>query len=151
MRTWKLLLAGSLLCVQAGIAQGQEPTAATPARIDTTALISDATEVALEWLATVDSGTYAESWADAAAFFKEAVTEETWIGQLNKVRKPLGDIAARALVESQYTTLLPTAPEGEYVILRFKSSFEAYPDATETVTPMKDPDGVWRVAGYFIK
>jgi ribosomal protein S17E len=37
------------------------------------------------------------------------------------------------------------------VVIQFKTSFEHNPDAVETVTPMKDSDGQWRVSGYYIK
>ena len=41
--------------------------------------------------------------------------------------------------------------DGDYVVIVYRSSFAAAPAATETVTPMRDPDGHWRVAGYFVK
>jgi len=42
-------------------------------------------------------------------------------------------------------------PDGEYVVIRFETSFENKKSAIETVTPMLDQDGKWRVSGYFIK
>jgi Protein of unknown function (DUF4019) len=35
--------------------------------------------------------------------------------------------------------------------MEFNTSFEHKAAATETVTPMKDVDGQWRVSGYYIK
>ena len=58
---------------------------------------------------------------------------------------------SRRLVSARFERSLPGVPDGEYVIVQFNSSFEHKADATETVTPMKDPDGQWRVSGYFIK
>ena len=52
---------------------------------------------------------------------------------------------------AQFTKTMPGAPDGEYVILQFDTSFADKKAAIETVTPMKDKDGKWRVAGYFIK
>ena len=46
---------------------------------------------------------------------------------------------------------LPGAPDGEYVVIQYESSFEHKQSAIETVTPMLDTDGKWRVSGYFIK
>jgi hypothetical protein len=46
---------------------------------------------------------------------------------------------------------LPGAPDGEYVVIQFATSFENKKSAIETVTPMLDSDGEWRVSGYFIK
>jgi hypothetical protein len=48
-------------------------------------------------------------------------------------------------------TTLPGVPDGEYVVVQFDTSFEKKKTAIETVTPMKEPDGRWRVSGYFIK
>jgi hypothetical protein len=48
-------------------------------------------------------------------------------------------------------TELPGAPDGEYVVFQFDTQFEHKRAAVETVTPMRDPDGSWRVSGYFIR
>ena len=37
------------------------------------------------------------------------------------------------------------------MIIQFATSFEHKKEAVETITPMLDADGSWRVAGYFIK
>jgi hypothetical protein len=50
-----------------------------------------------------------------------------------------------------YKTSLPGAPDGEYVVIQFGTSFENKKTAIETVTPMLDKDGKWRVSGYYIK
>jgi hypothetical protein len=48
-------------------------------------------------------------------------------------------------------TSLPGAPDGEYVVIQFMSSFENKRFAIETVTPMKDKDAKWRVSGYYMR
>ena len=48
-------------------------------------------------------------------------------------------------------TSLPGAPDGEYVVIQFDTSFTNKKVAVETVTPMKDEDGIWRVSGYYVK
>jgi hypothetical protein len=45
----------------------------------------------------------------------------------------------------------PWAPDGSYVVLQFETRFEHKAAAVETVTSMLDRDGVWRVAGYFVR
>jgi hypothetical protein len=55
------------------------------------------------------------------------------------------------LESAQFMTQLPGAPDGEYAVIQFETSFANKKSAIETVTPMKDPDGKWRVSGYFIK
>ena len=103
------------------------------------------------WLALVDAGKYDESWAQAAGYFKNALTEEKWAQALNGVRKPLGNPVSREVKTSQYATSLPGAPDGQYVIIQFQTSFANKASAVETVTPALDNDGKWRVSGYFIK
>ena len=41
--------------------------------------------------------------------------------------------------------------DGQYVIIQFKASFENKKSAVETITPMLDQDGTWRVSGYYMK
>ena len=41
--------------------------------------------------------------------------------------------------------------DGEYVILQYQTVFENKAEAVETVTPMVDWDGAWKVSGYFVK
>ena len=68
-----------------------------------------------------------------------------------RVRGSLGGLKSRRLVSAKYTRSLHGAPDGEYVVIQFATSFEKRAEATETVTPMKDRDGRWRVSGYFIR
>jgi len=79
------------------------------------------------------------------------VKNEDWVKMVSAVRAPLGDMKSRELIGAQYTKTLPGAPAGEYVVMHFKTAFQNKPEAVETVTPMKDDKGAWRVSGYFIK
>ena len=103
------------------------------------------------WLGLVDSAKYADSWQEAASMFKTAVTNEQWQGMLHSVRDPLGKVLTRKLKSATYTKTLPGAPDGEYVVIQFDTSFEHKQAAVETITPTLDKDGKWRVSGYFIK
>ena len=111
----------------------------------------DALKTAENWLAMIDEGKYAESWKGAAEYFKTAIPEERWVESLTAVRKPLGKLISRKVKSATYKTSLPGAPDGKYVVIQFKTSFEHKKSAIETVTPLLDKDGKWRVAGYFIK
>ncbi len=104
-----------------------------------------------QWLALVDAGKYAESWKTAAAYFQTAVSQDQWEHVIVAVRKPLGDLVSRKLKSAQYTKSLPGVPDGEYVVLQFDTSFANKKEAVETVTPMLDKDGKWKVSGYYIK
>ena len=111
----------------------------------------EAVEKAKTWLALIDEGKYSESWETAAHYFKNALTKEKWEHMLTAVRKPLGKLVSRELISKTYTKSLPGAPDGEYVVIQFKTSFENKKSGIETVTPMLDIDGKWRVSGYYIK
>ena len=103
------------------------------------------------WLQLVDTGQYAKSWEEAAEFFRNAVPRDSWQKSTEVFRKPLGKLVSRKLNSTNYTTSAPGAPDGEYVIIQYDTAFENKKSAVETVTPMLDKDGRWRVSGYFIK
>ena len=103
------------------------------------------------WLILVDSGQYAESWETTAEYFKKALNKEQWGRTLNAVRTPLGKVIKRQVKSKQYATSLPGAPDGEYVVIQYETSFANKKSSIETVTPMLDKDGKWRVSGYYIK
>lgn len=112
----------------------------------------DAAVAAAEaWLKLADSGDAAGSWQTSAEFFRKAVTQEQWAQSLSAARTPLGGLVARSVRARKYATRLPGAPDGEYVVIFFASSFSNKQSAVETVTPMLDPDGTWRVSGYYIR
>ena len=110
-----------------------------------------AVKAAETWLALVDNGKYGESWDEAASLFKNAITQEKWVQTIEGTRPSFGNPVSREVNSATYKTSLPGAPDGEYVIIQFKTKFENKANAIETVTPMKDKDGVWRVSGYYIK
>lgn len=113
--------------------------------------INAAIDAAKSWLSVVDNGKYESSWNEAAQFFKEKVPLSQWESTLEQVREPLGKVHSREVANYQFTTYMPGAPKGEYVVLQFKTSFEQKTESTETITPMLDSDGQWRVSGYYIK
>jgi len=110
-----------------------------------------AVESSNTWLKLIDDGQYSKSWETASELFKNALTKEQWNQSLNAVRKPLGRVIRRNMKSKQYMTSLPGAPDGEYVVIQYETSFENKKAAIETVTPMLDKDKKWRVSGYYIK
>jgi serine/threonine protein kinase len=103
------------------------------------------------WLAGIDAGHYADSWKEAAQFFQSSITEASWSAALTSVRKPLSEIKSRKLHSAKSVKSLPGAPDGEYVVMQFNTSFAAKEKAVETVTFLKDPNGTWKAVGYFIR
>jgi hypothetical protein len=134
-----LLLLGMLTCFASGTARagsGEEQAAASAARV---------------WLSLIDVGYYARSWKEASAYFQGGIDENGWKASLNGARKPLGRLVSRRLQTAKYVTELPGAPDGQYVVMQFRTSFVNKRAAIETVTFMLDNDRKWRAAGYFIK
>lgn len=112
----------------------------------------DVAQAAAEsWLKLTDGGNGAASWEQAAKLFRDVLTKEQWTQALGGVRPPLGKLISRKLISRQYTEKLQGAPDGKYVVIQYETMFEKKASAVETITPMLDPDGVWRVSGYFIQ
>jgi hypothetical protein len=103
------------------------------------------------WLSLADSGKYAESWQNASTYFRANVSQTQFVSALTGARQPLGKLVSRKLKKATYTKTAPGAPDGEYVVIQYETSFADKASAVETITPMLDKDGQWRVSGYFIK
>lgn len=136
----RVLLSAAIVVVALGMsAHG----AATP---------QDLAQAAAEsWLKLTDAGDAGASWEQAAQLFKGAVTKEQWGRALAGGRPPLGKVISRKVASRRYTEKAPGAPDGKYVVIQYQTVFEKKSSAVETITPMLDPDGVWRVSGYFIR
>lgn len=111
----------------------------------------DAESAALLWLAAVDAGDYPHSWKTASRYFRERVSQTEWVAAVASVRGSLGPLKSRHLMSTRFTRTLPGAPDDEYVVIQFATTFDGKAHAIETVTHQKDADGNWHVSGYFIK
>jgi hypothetical protein len=139
-----LLLAGALMVIGA-VMVWRAPAEAGGAKE------KPAITAAESWLRLVDAKDYGSSWKQAAALFKSAVTEEQWVSAAGAARGPLGKLISRKEKSATFATSLPGAPDGQYVVIQYDSVFEHKRTAVETITPMLEKDGSWRVSGYFIK
>jgi hypothetical protein len=110
-----------------------------------------AKESARAWLELIDAEKYDQSWQEAALYVRNLVPKDDWQRSMQGARLPLGKLVSRELKSTRYTTSAPGAPDGQYVIIQYNTSFENKKSAVETVTPMLDQDGKWRVSGYYIK
>ena len=72
---------------------------------------------AIKWLALVDTGQFAASWATAAMLFRTSVPQERWQAQIARAREPLGALQSRKLQSATFARALPGAPDGTYVVL----------------------------------
>lgn len=104
-----------------------------------------------DFLLLVDTDQYGKSWDVASSLFQNQIQKDTWIQQISAVRPALGELIKREIVSAEYMTELPGAPDGEYVVIQYNSSFAAKQNGMETITPMLDKDGQWKVSGYYIR
>src|SRR5512137_1832703 len=102
-----------------------------------------------KWLAIVDSGDYGKAWDQSARRFREAVTRQQWLESLPKTRGTLGAAKARRVEVASYKSSLAGMPDGDYVTVRFATTFEKKDEAQEAVTLVFE-DGTWRPLGYLI-
>ncbi|MGO9061807.1 MAG: DUF4019 domain-containing protein [Candidatus Binataceae bacterium] len=115
------------------------------------AAVEQATQAADAWLKLVDAGDYAASYQQTSSLFKDLVSQAKWTEKAGAARKPLGKLDSRRMKTAQYEATLPGAPDGQYVVVLYDSSFAHKKSAIETVTMMLDKDGKWHVVGYFIR
>ncbi|MEZ5330865.1 MAG: DUF4019 domain-containing protein [Thermoanaerobaculia bacterium] len=140
-RVVAVAIAGAALVLGLSIlAFGQEEGSAEEAAV----------AAARDWLTLVDDGKYGESWDESSELLRGAITRDGWERQAGGVRGPFGAVLSRELDSSTPMTEMPGAPDGRYVVIEFVTSFEHKAQAVERVTPRLE-DGVWRVAGYYVR
>lgn len=138
MWKWTLLLWLSAIAFGRGEEQPLDPEAA-------------ATQVALRWIKLVDSEQYKESFEELSPLIQKGLTLDEWIKSLSTARNALGKVTQRKVEKAFYTTELPDAPAGEYVVVHFETYFEKREDRiTEILIPTLIK-GEWRIAGYYFK
>lgn len=115
------------------------------------AAVEQATKAAESWLKLLDEGNYRACYDQASAIVKQHIAADGFEQEFSATLKPLGPVISRKLNLAQYATSLPGAPDGQYVVIQYETSFANKKSATETVAMMMDKDGQWRVSGYHIK
>lgn len=141
----KVILAAGLCCLVTVICLA-------PARaVDRAQAAKEATGAAEQWLGLVDQGKFNRSWLEASTYFRNVTTKQQWKQQVAVWRSALGSVVSRKLRTAQYLTTMPGAPDGEYVMIQYDTSFTHKKSAVEVVVPMMDADGKWRVSEYSIR
>lgn len=113
--------------------------------------IADATAAADAWLAVADQGNADATWEQSAEVFRSALSKADWASSFRAARAQPGAMKSRQQKSAVYRTSLPGAPDGEYVVIQYATQFERKANAIETVTPMREKDGSWKVSGYYLK
>jgi hypothetical protein len=112
--------------------------------------VDEARRVAEQWIALVDAGRYDDSWSAASSLFRSKVPKADWKNAATSARAPLGALASRTFSAAQAMHDLPGVPRGDYIVLVYDGTF-ANGAVHEIITPMREADGSWKVAGYVIQ
>lgn len=121
------------------------------ATTDTLANIAAASQAAERWLGLIDNGLVSESWDSAATGFQGAVTRAAWTQSVLNARLAFEPFGERQRIAAKYTTQIPNAPPGEYVLLQYRTRVSMERTVIETVVPVQDGARGWRVSGYFVR
>lgn len=103
------------------------------------------------FLKLLDEGKYAESWDTSAATFRKAVTRAQWQAAAGQVRSGVGKIQSRSVMTGADAPKAQSNAQGEFIVVKFIAKYSNLAAAIETVAPMKDVDGQYRVSGYFVR
>jgi hypothetical protein len=118
---------------------------------DENTAIAGASAAADAWLAHLDAGEVEASWQATSTLFRRLVDLAQWTESFERVRSIFGRTLHREPSDTRYTTSVPGAPDGEYVVMEYAAELERKKEAVETVVAMLDEDGAWRVGGYFVR
>ena len=106
---------------------------------------AQAEAAARSWLALVDQGRWADSWAQTGASFRSLNTTEVWAAASEKARAPLGAMHSRTLLSQDD---VPAPPSG-YRMVKFRTDFANRKGVVETVSLDREGDS-WRVVGIYL-
>src|SRR4030095_15852932 len=95
--------------------------------------VSEARRVALEWRTVVDADNATASYAAAANKFRQAMTQEQWAAALSQARTQFGVLERRTVAGAQKGDEIPNKPEGEFIVLFFRTGFAKRDSVTEQV------------------
>jgi uncharacterized protein DUF4019 len=117
-----------------------------------------ALDAAERWLAPLDAQRYADAWAMAAESFKASVGRQEFRDGIRNIRKDYGKVIARKAEKMGFVGEAPnpndaaTGPkQGTQVAILFETKFAGKKQATEELSMVLEKDGLWRVAGYYIR
>ncbi|APW40819.1 hypothetical protein RD110_20000 [Rhodoferax koreense] len=103
------------------------------------------------WLLLLDRQNWGGAWDAASQVFRGMVPIDTWMNAIPKDRLPLGTLVSRTPTTAVYKTTLQGRPDGEYVTAVFSTEYTNKKALEEVVTTVREPDGRWRVTGYFTR
>lgn len=130
--------------------QSSQTPAAKPSEVASPDLTLSAAE-AKSWLSLIDTSKYEESWEKGAKQFENVITKQEWKDVMNAVRKPLGSVVHRELIDQRPALNPKGLVPGDYMVIFYKTQFQNKPSAYELMTLQKENDKNWRVLTYQVQ
>ena len=109
---------------------------------------SDGLPAVEAWLALLDGGNFGQSWESAAPYFQRTTSKEEWIGQMEKVRRPLGKALSRKPGGMEFTPGWTSFGSRFTFTTLFDGPVATIETATFTRQP---PSGEWKAIRYHIR
>lgn len=133
-------------------AEAQEAPATEEKKIKSLTPRDKAAEsLALNFIGLVDAGKVDKTWEYTASVVRNRLARSAWEENIAATRKVFGSNLKRKYLAHRHFDRLPEAPDGDYLIVVYRSAFERKADCAESVTLARESNGKWRVAGYFVR
>ena len=108
-------------------------------------------KAAEEWLNLIDREKYEESWDTGSINFQLTVPKNHWVMLMDQIRKPLGDVSSRKILDQRTAKDPKGLPKGDYMVIFFDTSFSKKEVAHELVTLIQTSDGTWKILTYQVQ
>jgi hypothetical protein len=112
--------------------------------------VADSQIVVSNWLALVDQGQYARSWDVGSFNFKATIKRDEWVKALEKLRRPLGEVRSREVMDIRWAVDPKGLPKGDYMVFVYKTQFTNKANAYELLTLQQAGDGSWHILTYTV-
>lgn len=110
--------------------------------------VADSQKVVDAWLLLADQGRYGESWDAGSTTFKMTISRNEWIKAMETLRRPLGAVRSRKIIDIGNAENPKGLPQGEYMVYFYETQFDHKPKASELLTLVLESDNQWRLLTY---
>lgn len=112
-----------------------------------TAAVESATIATQSWLDLIDKQRYGNAWDKSSELLKSSIGKDEWVIIMEQTRKPLGSVKSREVLDKRTAKNPQGLPEGDYMVMFYKTGFTQKAMAYELVT-LYHENGEWRVVTY---
>ncbi len=125
----------------------QQNVALTPEMIKQQKDIDDSDKYAQEWLAIVDKGDFSTAFDMSTKALQLTIPKNEWVMLMQTMKGSLGAVTERKIIDIRTAKDPKGAPEGDYMIFIFETTFASGKKATELMS-LQEYNGVWRIYSY---